>query len=104
MPRLREGRNEIDLPHDGAGRSPFGERALLAVKLGEVTELGLSRPQATPECRALLFSFINDVGLTMFPDYGADLFAREDIFGDIPQDILNQFSNRIAVNRPEDCA
>lgn len=104
IPPLRDGRNEIGLPHDEAGRSPLGEHALLAVKHGEVTEFGLNRPQATPECQALLFSLINDVRLTMFPDYGADIFAREDVFGDIPGDILNQFSNRIAVTQPEDCA
>jgi hypothetical protein len=103
MPQLREGRNDIGLPHDEAGRSPFGENALLAVRHGEVTEFGLSRPQANAECRALLFTLINDVGLTMFPDYGGEIFAREDVLGDIPQDILNQFSNRVVVTRPEDC-
>jgi hypothetical protein len=68
-----------------------------------VTEFDLSRPQANAECRALLFTLINDVGLTMFPDYGGEIFAREDVLGDIPQDILNQFSNRVVVTRPEDC-
>ena len=53
---------------------------------------------------ALLFSPINELRLTMFPDYGTDLFAREDVFNEVPQDILTKFSNRIAVNRPEDCA
>jgi hypothetical protein len=103
VPPLREGSNEIGLPHDEAGCSPFGESALLAVKSGEVTEFGLHRPQATASCRMLLFSLINEVRLTMFPDYGTDIFAREDVLDDIPPDILNQFSNPIAVKRPEDC-
>jgi hypothetical protein len=102
-PQLREGGNEIGLPRDEAGCSPFGEDALLAVKHGEVTEFGLNRPQATAECRALLYSLINDVRLTMFPDYGADIFARADVLDDIPQDILKQFSNHVVVTRPEDC-
>jgi hypothetical protein len=104
VPQLREGSNEIGLPHDEAGCSPFGEYAVLAIKRGEVTEFGLHRPQATTECRMLLFSLINEVRLAMFPDYGADIFARGDILDEIPQDILNQFSNLIVVNRPEDCA
>jgi hypothetical protein len=104
VPELREGSNEIGLPHDEAYYSPFGEFALLAVRDGEVTEFGLHRPQATTQCRTLLFSLINEVRLTMFPDYGVDLFAREDVFNEVPQDILAQFSNLIAVNRPEDCA
>lgn len=103
MPQLCEGRNQIGLPYDEAGRSPFGEDALLAVKYGEVMEFGLSRPRATAECRALLFSLINDVRLTMFPDHGGEIFARADVLGDIPQDILNRFSNRVVVTRSEDC-
>ena len=39
----------------------------------------------------------------MFPDYGSDIFAREDMFREIPLDILDQFSNLIVVKRPEDC-
>jgi hypothetical protein len=104
VPELRDGFNEIGLPHDEARYSPFGERALLSIKDGEVAEFGLHRPQATTQCRALLFSLIDEVRLTMFPDYGADIFAREDVFNDIPRDILVQFSNLIVVNRPEDCA
>jgi hypothetical protein len=104
VPELREGSNQIGLPHDEAHYSPFGELAVLVVKDGEVTEFSLDRPQATPQCRALLFSLINELRLTMFPDYGTDLFAREDVFNEVPQDILPQFSNLIAVNRPEDCA
>jgi hypothetical protein len=104
VPQLREGSNEIGLPHDEAGYSPLCECALFAVKSGEVTEFGLHRPQATALCRMLLFSLIRELGLTMFPDYGADIFAREDMFHDIPQEILNQFSNLVGVNRPEDCA
>lgn len=103
VPELREGPNEIGLPHDQAYSSPFGESALLAVKDGEVTEFGLHRPQATTQCRTLLFALINEVGLTMFPDYGTDIFAREDVFDEVPRDILTQFANRIVVNRPEDC-
>jgi hypothetical protein len=104
VPQLREGFNEIGLPRGKAGCSPVGESALLAVKRGEVMEFGLHRPQATAQCRALLFSLVNEMRLTMFPDYGTDIFAREDVLRDIPQDILSQFSNLIIVNRPEDCA
>jgi hypothetical protein len=104
VPLLREGSNEIGLPHDEAGGSPFGESALVAIKRGEVTEFGLHRPQATAQCRALLFSLVHEMRLTMFPDYGTDIYAREDVLPEIPQEILNQFSNRIVVNRPEDCA
>lgn len=102
--QLREGSNEIGLPDNEKGCSPFGESAFLAVKSGEATEFGLHRPQATTQCRALLFSLINELELTMFPDYGAVIYAREDVLNDIPQDVLNQFSDIIVVNRPEDCA
>jgi hypothetical protein len=103
IPQLREGFNEIGLPYDEASYSPFGESALLSITDGEVTDFGLHRPQATQECRGLLFSLINELKLTMFPDYGSDIFAREDMFHEIPQDILNQFSNLVVVKRPEDC-
>jgi hypothetical protein len=103
VPELREGSNDIGLPHDKKYSSPFGESALLSVKDGEVTEFGLQRPQATTQCRTLLFSLINEVGLTMFPDHGAEIFAREDVFDEVPRDILSRFSNLIVVNRPEDC-
>ena len=104
VPELREGSNQIGLPHDEAHYSPLGDLAVLVVKDGGVTDFGLDRPQGTPQCRALLFSLIDELGLTMFPEYGTDLFARQDVFDEIPQDILTQFPNRIAVNRPEDCA
>lgn len=68
-----------------------------------MTDFGLHRPQASQECRGLLFSLIDELKLTMFPDYGSDIFAREDTFSQIPRDILSQFSNLIAVKRPEDC-
>jgi hypothetical protein len=103
VPQLREGSNEVGLPHDQPKHSPFGESGLLSIKDGEVTSFGLHRPQATPECRALLFSLIKELRLTMFPDYGGDIFVREGALNDIPQDILSQFSNIIVVNRPEDC-
>ena len=104
VPQLRDGSNEIGLPHGEAGCSPFGEFALLTVKDSKVTEFDLDRPQSTTQCRTLLFSLINELKLTMFPDYGTDIFAREDVFNEIPQDILNQFSKLVVVNRPEDCA
>lgn len=69
-----------------------------------MTEFDLNRPQATTQCRTLLFSLINELRLAMFPDYGKDIFAREDVFKEIPQELLNQFSNVIVVNRLEDCA
>ena len=53
--------------------------------------------------QGFLFSLIDELKLTMFPDYGSDLFAREDMFDEIPQGILYQFSNLIVVKRPEDC-
>jgi hypothetical protein len=102
--QLREGSNEIGLPDNEAGRSPVGESAFLTVKSGEATGFGLNRPQATARCRALLFSLVHEVGLTMFPDYGAVIYLREDVLREVPQDILSQFSNRILVSRPEDCA
>lgn len=40
----------------------------------------------------------------MFPDYRAIIYAREDMLNDIPQGVLNQFSDIIVINRPEDCA
>ena len=40
----------------------------------------------------------------MFSDYGTDLFAREDVFNEVPQDMLAQLSNLVVVRRPEDCA
>jgi hypothetical protein len=104
VPELREGSNQIGLPHDEAHYSPLGDLAVLVVKDGDVTDFGLDRPQGTAQCRALLFSLIDELGLTMFPEYGTDLFARQDVFDEIPQDPLTQFPNRIAVNRPEDCA
>jgi hypothetical protein len=103
VPELREGRNEVGLPHDKPTHSPFGESALLSIKDGEVTSFGLHRPQATRECRGLLFSLIDELKLTMFPEYGSDLFAREDMFSEIPRDILHHFSNLVVVKRPEDC-
>lgn len=104
VPQLREGSNQIGLPDNETGCSPFGELAILTVKDSEVREFGLERPQATAQCRSLLFSLINEVRLTMFPDYGPVIYAREDVFNDIPQHILSQSSHRIVVNRPEDCA
>jgi hypothetical protein len=103
VPELREGSNEVGLPHDKPMHSPFGESALLSIADGELTSFGLRRPQATQECRGLLFSLIDELSLTMFPDYGSDLFAREETFDEIPEDILRQFSNLVAVTRPEDC-
>jgi hypothetical protein len=101
--QLREGSNEIGLPHTEPKYSPFGEFAILSIKDGEVTEFGLHRPQATQECRGLLFSLIDELKLTMLPDYGSYIFAREDMFSEIPQDFLSQFPNLVAVKRPEDC-
>jgi hypothetical protein len=104
VPQLREGFNHVGLPRDEKHISPFGDSALLVVKGGEIMEFGLDRVQATEPCRALLFALVDEIGLTMFPDYGENLFAREDVFREIPQEILSQFSNRIVVSRPEDCA
>ena len=103
VPQLREASNQIGLPADEAGYCPFGELAVLAIKDGEATEFGLERPQATPQCRALLFSLINELRLAMFPDYGGVIYAREDVFPDIPQDILKQFSDLVVVGQPGDC-
>jgi hypothetical protein len=103
VPQLREGSNQIGLPHTEPKYSPSGEFAILSIKDGEVTDFGLHRPQVTQECRGLLFSLIDELKLTMFPDYGSDIFAREDMFSEIPQDILRQFSNLNVVKRPEDC-
>jgi hypothetical protein len=106
VPHLQEGSNEIGLPRDDeAGEGVFAELAVLSVKNGEATEFGLARQQATTKCRALLFALINELGLAMFDDNGAGLFAREDVFHDIPQDILSQYpdSERVVVNRPENC-
>jgi hypothetical protein len=104
VPELREGSNQIGLPHDEAHYSPLGDLAVLVVKDGDVTEFSLDRPQGAAQCRALLFSLIDELRLTMFPEYGTDLFARQDVFDEVPQEILTQFHNLIAVNRPEDCA
>jgi hypothetical protein len=104
VPELREGSNEIGLPKGETAFSLIGEFMVLAVKYGELRDIGLERPQGTRECKALLFSLINEAGLAMIPDYGTDIFAREDVFKEIPQNMLAQFSNRIAVNHPEDCA
>jgi hypothetical protein len=103
VPELREGSNEVGLPHDKPKHSPFGETAVLSIQDGEATSFGLHCPQATRECRGLLFSLIDELKLTMFPDYGSDIFAREDMLSEIPLDILDQFSNLIVVKRPEDC-
>ena len=46
--------------------SPFGQYAPLVVRDGEMTEFGLNRPQATTQCRTLLFSLINEVKLTRY--------------------------------------
>lgn len=104
VPQLRGGSNQIELPGNEAGCSPLGEVAILTVKDNEVREFGLDRPQATTECRTLLFSLINQASLVMFPNYGTVIYAREDVFNDIPLDVLKQFSKRIVVNRPDDCA
>ena len=103
--QLREGSNEIGLPHTEPKYSPFGHFAILSIKDGEVTDFGLHGPQATQECRGLLllFSLIDELKLTMLPDYGSYIFAREDMFSEIPQDFLRQFPNLVAVKRPEDC-
>lgn len=103
IPELREGLNEVGLPHETEYYSPVGEFALLVVENNEVIEFGLHRPQATTQCRTLLFSLIDEIRLTMFPDYGIDLYAREDVFEDVLKEVLAQFSNLIVVKRPEDC-
>jgi len=51
VPQLREGSNEIGLPHNEARYSPFGESAVLSIMDGEGRDFGLHRPQATQECR-----------------------------------------------------
>ena len=104
VPELRDGPNEVGLPHETEYYSPIGECALLFVKNEKVTDFGLHRQQATIQCRTLLFSLIDEIRLTMFPDYGTDLYAREDVFAEVPEEILTHFSNFIVVNRPEDCA
>jgi hypothetical protein len=56
VPELREGSNEIGLPHN----------AVLVVKDNAVTEFGLHRRPATTQRRALLFSLINGSGSRCF--------------------------------------
>ena len=70
VPELREGSNEVGLPHDKPNHSPFGETAVPSIQDGAATSFGLRPPQATRECRGLLFSLIDELKLTMFPDYG----------------------------------
>ena len=60
VPELREGSNEVGLPHDKPKHSPFGETAVLSIQDGEATSFGLHCPQATRECRGLLFSLIDE--------------------------------------------
>lgn len=103
VPELREGSNEIGLPHEEEYYSPIGEFALLSVKDKEITGFGLHRPQSTIQCRTLLFSLIDEMRLTMFPDFGTVLYARKDVFEEIPREVLDQFSNLVVVDRPEDC-
>ena len=103
-PPLQQGSNYLALPRDAAGYRPIGDSASLAVKNGEIVEFGLDRPEATEACRALLFSLVTEMGLTMFPDHGGEIYAREDVFADIPQHILSQFSVQTVVRQPQDCA
>ncbi len=103
VPELREGLNEVGLPHETEYYSPIGEFALLTVKDDEVTDFCLHRPQITTQCTTLLFSLVDDMELTMSPDHETDLYARAHILKEIPKEILTQFSNLVIVRQAEDC-
>jgi hypothetical protein len=103
IPELQEGRNEVIFPHDENYRSAFGGPATLSVECNSVSEFGIERPQCTTECKALLYSLIDELGLTMFPDFGGVIYARKDVFQDVPTSILDQFSECIVVTDPGDC-
>lgn len=94
---IQEGINHVGLPHGEA------DAAVFSVGNGEVMDFGLDRPQATEACRALLFALVHELGLTMFPDHGGELYVREGGLAEIPADILSQASHRTIVRRPEDC-
>jgi hypothetical protein len=55
VPQLREGSNEIGLPHEEACCSPFGEYAVLAVKQGEVTEFVCTAHRPPPSAGCYCF-------------------------------------------------
>jgi hypothetical protein len=103
IPQLQEGNNEIILPHDEKYYSPIGGPATLSIEGNSVSEFGIDRPQYTTECKALLYSLLDELGLTMFPDFGRVMFARKDVFQNVPKSILDQFSEHIVVTGPDDC-
>ena len=91
--------NEVGLPHETEYYFPIDEFAFLTVKDDEVTDFCLHHPQITTQCRTLLFSLVDEMELTMFPDYGTDLYARAGIF----KETLTQFSNLVIIRQAEDC-
>lgn len=103
VPELQQGSNEVGLPLDQNGYSAIGEFAALSVEGDSTTAFGLHRPQATAECTALLFSLINELNLVMLPDHGSDLYARADVVAELPEEMLNHFSNVVIVRNPDDC-
>jgi hypothetical protein len=103
IPELHEGRNEIILPRGENYHSAIGGPATLSIEDNSVSEFGIERPQCTTECKALLYSLLDELGLTMFPDFGRVMYARKDVVQNVPKSILDQFSEHIVVTDPDDC-
>jgi hypothetical protein len=103
IPQLQEGTNEVILPHDENYYSAIGGPATLGIEGNSVSEFDIARPQCTTECKALLYSLLDELWLTMFPDFGRVMYARKDVFQNVPKSILDQFSERIVVTCPDDC-
>jgi hypothetical protein len=103
VPALQEGRNDVVLPRANDYRSAIGDSATLTVKGSSIFEFDIDRPQCTAECKALLYSLIYELELVMFPDFGRLLYAREDVFRNVPRAIVDQFSEFISVTQPDDC-
>ncbi len=103
IPELQAGANEVVLPHDGNYYSAIGGPATLSIEGNSVSEFDIERPQCTTECKALLYSLLDELGLTMFPGFGRVMYARQDVFQNVPKWILDQFPEHIVVTGPEDC-
>jgi hypothetical protein len=92
--RSRGMRRRHTTPHSASMRFSLSRTAR--------TEFGLNRPQP-PHSAGFSWSRSSTRSDSRCFD-GTDLFAREEVFNEVPRDILAQFSGLITVNQPEDCA